>query len=594
MTRIHLLLLWLCACNSLFAQFSFDFNQVGLLSDLGWQGDTEHFVIHDGKLKIEAPEAGSSFVHVKTNLPDSMEIGISFNMEFSPSNNNKLRIYLHIDTFDLEIASGYFIEIGENGSEDKMKLVRLIGGQALTIAEGSPALFSAEPVEASIKVLKNENGFWQFFVRTAESSFFQLELELFDSTIEQYFDQYFGIECIYTSTRKDKFYFDDCYLGSIVRDTIAPKVKHLKVLDNHSIKITFDEMLEPNTARDRSNYLWLNNSENPLDVAFNEFKPNVVLLHFAAAFEGQEIHELQVKNLKDLEGNRMILPEELTFYLAEQAEVGDLVINELLFNPFEGGEDFVELYNASSKILGMNGIEISNSKKENEAHIISQNFDLFPEEYLVLSSDSSALSFYQLPQELSFIKMDLPSLNNDEGNISLYIQGSLINSFDYDESMHFPLIDDPEGISLERISPSAESNSAQNWQSASALSGGATPGYRNSQHYELPIQIDTFFRIKESIVSPDNDGFQDVLVIQYLLPGEGYVGSVQVFDVFGNFVKNIINNQLLGTSGLLTWDGLDAANAMVPLGPYLILCSLFNAEGKIIKQKLHCYVAGNR
>jgi hypothetical protein len=60
---------------------------------------------------------------------------------------------------------------------------------------------------------------------------------------------------------------------------------------------------------------------------------------------------LSLENGADCWGNTQNLT--CSFILPEQADSFDLVINEVLFNPLTGGEDFVELYNRSEKYINL-------------------------------------------------------------------------------------------------------------------------------------------------------------------------------------------------------------------------------------------------
>ncbi len=53
--------------------------------------------------------------------------------------------------------------------------------------------------------------------------------------------------------------------------------------------------------------------------------------------------------------------------------------------------------------------------------------------------------------------------------------GALSDHFAYREQMHFDLLKDKEGVSLERLSPDGASDDPRNWHSAASAVGYATP-----------------------------------------------------------------------------------------------------------------------
>lgn len=77
----------------------------------------------------------------------------------------------------------------------------------------------------------------------------------------------------------------------------------------------------------------------------------------------------------------------------------------------------------------------------------------------------------------------MPSFNDDKSNcIILNGQGNVVDELKYDEKWHFKLIDNREGIALERIDYNAPTQLPDNWHSASTSVGYGTPTYKNSQY----------------------------------------------------------------------------------------------------------------
>ncbi len=80
----------------------------------------------------------------------------------------------------------------------------------------------------------------------------------------------------------------------------------------------------------------------------------------------------------------------------------------------------------------------------------------------------------------------LPSFPDDKGFVLLLNQqGDIADEVNYSADWHFKLIDNTEGVSLERIDPDGPSQNALNWHSAASTAGYGTPGYKNSQFKNL-------------------------------------------------------------------------------------------------------------
>jgi hypothetical protein len=54
--------------------------------------------------------------------------------------------------------------------------------------------------------------------------------------------------------------------------------------------------------------------------------------------------------------------------------------------------------------------------------------------------------------------------------------GKILDELGYDAKWHFPLLADPEGVSLERIDYNLPTQDPFNWHSAATSSGYGTPG----------------------------------------------------------------------------------------------------------------------
>jgi hypothetical protein len=153
------------------------------------------------------------------------------------------------------------------------------------------------------------------------------------------------------------------------------------------------------------------------------------------------------------------------------------------------------------------------------------------------------------------------------------------------------LIGDQNGVSLERLSFNMPSNTRDNWHSAASTVAYATPGYQNSQ-FMVPVKQDKYFTVQSKTLSPDEDGFEDVMILRYEVPGPDYIATVLIYDVEGRLVRHLVNNMTIGTQGLLTWDGLDGNGQKTPIGIYIVWIECINANGERIRQKMSVVVAG--
>jgi hypothetical protein len=204
--------------------------------------------------------------------------------------------------------------------------------------------------------------------------------------------------------------------------------------------------------------------------------------------------------------------------------------------------------------------------------------------YVALSEDTSFL-LENYPASVSgrMIQMDLPSYNIDSGTVYLFYTGEQIDRVSYSEDWQFSLLDNTDGVSLERIELNGPSNDADNWHSAAESIGFATPGRVNSQFQY--IGNSGSISLQKDIFSPDQDVFEDVLVINYAFTQSGILGKAKIYDDFGREVKSLFSNELLGTTGFFTWDGVNADQAKAPIGIYVLFMEVFSTDGSVILAK---------
>lgn len=274
------------------------------------------------------------------------------------------------------------------------------------------------------------------------------------------------------------------------------------------------------------------------------------------------------------------------FALPEQALPGDVVINEILANPLNGGQDFIELYNRSSKIIDLNDWQLAHFYNDTISNVqsVPLHFVLAPNSYVAISEDTNFLHLnYPATVPGRLIQMDIPSYNIDSGTVYLIKDGTQIDRVSYSSDWHFSLLDNTDGVSLERISPDGPSLEAFNWHSAAEPIGFATPGRINSQ-YQFEGTGETI-SLQNDVFSPDQDGYEDVLLVNYAFSQGGLLGKARVFDDVGREIKTIFSNELLGSSGFFTWDGITNTQAKAPIGIYVLLVEVFSIDGSVILTK---------
>lgn len=376
-------------------------------------------------------------------------------------------------------------------------------------------------------------------------------------------------------------------------DVTLPRLLEANATSDSTVILTFSEIIDRDGLLAAS--YSVNNGINISNIVIIDNKN--VQLDLANKLTFQIKYTVTVTGAYDCVGNVIGSNNFAIFALPEQGFNGDLVINEVLFNPFTGGSDFVELYNNSNKFIDLQNWSLANTDNNVVANlkpITTTPKLILPGEFVLLTKDANNIATEYINSKTeTFIEMaSLPTYSNSEGTVVLVNNLNLtVDSFYYEEDMHFSLLNSVKGVSLERIDYNRLTNDRTNWHSAAEEEGFATPGYENSQ-FQLANTDGGTITIDPKTFSPNNDGIDDVLNISYEFSTPGFVANVVIYDAKGRQIRNLIKSQLLGTKGTFSWDGINDYNEKARIGIYVIFIEVFDLEGNVKSFKETAVLAG--
>lgn len=302
-------------------------------------------------------------------------------------------------------------------------------------------------------------------------------------------------------------------------------------------------------------------------------------------------YQITVKSLTDCAGNRTETAIA-GFVLPAPADSLDLIINEILFNPWPNGYDFVELYNRSDKYINLKDWKLGNNQI---FPITTDHFILEPKQFLVLTENFEMLNNHYpgIDPKRVLQVAKLPAFNNDQGEVRLIDPADkLMDYFSYREEYHSTFLRDVKGVSLERISFDRPTNDPVNWQSAAASAGYATPGRMNSQYYSGAMSGEEVL-IDPPVFDPSGGGVNNYTLIKCRFDQPGNMASIKVLDAAGRAVKTIASHHSIGTEEVFRWEGENDQGQEVRMGYYIVYLEIYNADGarKIFRKKV---VVGGR
>jgi hypothetical protein len=282
-------------------------------------------------------------------------------------------------------------------------------------------------------------------------------------------------------------------------------------------------------------------------------------------------------------------------------EPRSLIINEIMYEPLDGQNEWFELYNRSSQPVdlahwtfndratssGVNSFVISDSAMM----VLSGGF-------AVVAADSTVCNIFpNLRSPHPDISLSILnrsggfSFNNDGDAVVLKdLTGQTIDSVAYLPRWHHPDVVDTRGRSLERINPNIATNDPRNWSTCTNIVGG-TPGKINSVMTTSAVS-NSAISISPNPFSPDGDGFEDYCIIHYNLPMHTSTLNIKIYDIKGRCIRTLANGGLAGTQGEIIWDGLDESRQRARIGVYVVyLEAIDRSSGRVERAKAVAVVA---
>ncbi|MDX5417788.1 MAG: lamin tail domain-containing protein [Hymenobacteraceae bacterium] len=372
-------------------------------------------------------------------------------------------------------------------------------------------------------------------------------------------------------------------VAASIPDNTPPVLQSVTALAPNRLLLRFNERLDSVQVADVNRY-----TLNPAGIGIASVQVisplfEEVILQLASPLQERQLYTLTATGIRDCAGNLSLQPLTATFALPSLPEPGDIVINEVLFNPRPGGVDFVELVNRSDKYINLQNWQLANISNDSVANlrvITASNYVLSPGQYVVLTTNpENVKTNYPATREETFLRMtSLPSYPDAAGSVVvLQSDGRVADRFNYTERMHFSLIDDRNGISLERIRLEGPTV-PDNFHSAST-SVSATPGYLNSQS-QPGIAAQRMFTVEPRVFSPDGDGYEDFTTINYSADQTGFVANITIFDAQGREIRKLVRNELLAVNGFFRWDGTRQDGTKAGIGYYMLYIELFDLDGQ--------------
>jgi len=280
-------------------------------------------------------------------------------------------------------------------------------------------------------------------------------------------------------------------------------------------------------------------------------------------------------------GSEVVSQIGVTVGLPDAPAPGDWELNEIMFDPLSGQGRWIELVNVSDKLLSTDGLLLARATMANEVDELFEPLGtlLVPAGgYVVFADDVESLTrefpSTRLP---SILPCDVPTIGS-EACIMLFdpVDETIYFNVCYTDDWHNQAYANTDGVSLERIDLDALPQSESNWTSAAATVNFGTPTLPNSQARMGEPLAEGTFALANDRISPDGDGFEDLLRVDYAFGEPGVLARFEIVDLLGRPVLKTNQDTSPGITGTWTWDGVDTDGNVVPTGTYVLRITYFS------------------
>ena len=561
-----------------------DFTDGNFTVNPEWNGLVGNFSVNSTfQLQSKAPGTSKSYLSTPSEVFDNAVWEFWVKINYDPTSSNYASVYFIADRSDLsDEVYGYYVQIGN--TSDEISLYLQEGTRKTKIIDGTDGRTNSNPAEVHVKVIRDKEGNFLLYSKLPSENDYYSEGSVQNQKIGG--SKYFGLLYSNSSLTGNAYFFDDISVsGEKFIDVVPPVWTNLLLQIPNKLILTYSEPVDVSEA-----FFSVDQGIGAPSEKIISADNLTVQLTFSENFETGKIYLLKVLNVKDFSGNLAENTQKQTG-IVEKAEFGDLVINEILFEPTAAVTEYFEVYNNSSKILDLSKISFGTRKTDGSytpTNFFPDKTLLLPAKYLVLTPDTESVrNAYFVPDSANILtSVKWTTLNNTGAGflISNDVGDSIFDEVKYDSKWHHSLIKNTAGVSLERINPSLPTQSADSWHSAASEVHYGTPGYRNSQYRDISAaDTEKWVWLEPEVFTPDNDGIDDVSFIRYKTDFGGYTANVFVFSPAGIKIKQIASNTLLAADGILVWDGKTERGQNVNPGIYVLYFEMINAEKGVKK-----------
>ncbi len=278
--------------------------------------------------------------------------------------------------------------------------------------------------------------------------------------------------------------------------------------------------------------------------------------------------------------------DTLTMLTSTPPPTGTITLNEIMFDPWPEGTDYIEIANTGSDTVDLSGWIIEDER--GDQGVIPPHTRIPPGGLLVAANDDDVRSMMDsgVPAVLT------SSVNlNATGDLVILRSGDgyRVDQVTYSDDWHLEVLSETKGLALEKRAPELVSDSPASWTTSAHPLGG-TPGSPNTA--SVDVDVTTELTVQPSPFSSDRRHPRHPAVIGFTQPFRHAIARMEVRSVQGALVRRILDAGLIGTEGGAVWDGRNDLGQRVRPGQYVVVLECVDAISSRVHHATAVVVVG--
>ena len=346
-----------------------------------WWGDTPAFTCHNGLLQLNAdPSVGLARIASNSSAHNQGQFYGKVSLEFNPSLMNHM-------VLDLVKGADFRYSLVIGKEEDKVQWKYTSSYEEVILLESQEDYLNRTQIHLEFWLNFDSLGYWHLSTRLLD------DLAMDSGFVQYWGSHYFvrggpstelGVECIYTSSRADKFFVDALYVeGQPFQDVFPPRILSFSLQGVRQIQIRASEEVFP--FHDLSSY-----NSGDYQCLSSENQANTLFLQYNKIFMHGDTLYWSNLTLQDSLGNQVtFIPEPIVIdYIGFQDIIVSQVMEDALPSYNLPGVEFFEFTN-----LGDENVSLGQWKVTiNEDTIYLPNIQILAQQNVLFSKPSSAIT----------------------------------------------------------------------------------------------------------------------------------------------------------------------------------------------------------